>query len=412
MRFIHTADWHLGRLFHGQHLTEDQAVVLDQLVGLAHEARPDVIVVAGDIYDRAVPPPEAVELLDDVLSRLVLDLRIPVILIAGNHDSPNRLNFGARLLAGRRLYVCGNLPRQPALATFHDTTGPVHFLSVPYAEPATVRQCLECPAVTDHNSAMAHYLDYARTNAITPNTRTILIAHAFVAGGSECESERPLSVGGAGTVDPACFAGFHYVALGHLHCRQPIPSTPGGYCGSLMKYSFDEADQPKGAFVVDMDAAGNCTQEFIPLKPRRDVRRITGRLADLLNGPTNASENRDDYLEVTLLDEGVVLDAIGRLREVYPNVLSLARAASSEGPDDPHARPDVRRMDDAQLFAAFYRHVRGADLTETQRQAFATVADDLLRRQREADAVASCNGNGKHAAPEDAAENVPVPLRV
>ena len=411
MRFIHTADWHLGRLFHGQHLTEDQAVVLEQLVGLAREAAPDVIVVAGDIYDRAVPPPEAVELLDDVLSRLVLDLKIPVVLIAGNHDSPNRLNFGARLLAGRRLYVCGNLPRQPNLATFHDGAGPVQFLSVPYAEPATVRQCLDCADVTDHNTAMAHYLDNARTNAITPGIRSVLIAHAFVAGGSECESERPLSVGGAGTVDPACFHGFHYVALGHLHCRQPIPGTPGGYCGSLMKYSFDEADQAKGAFVVDMDAAGNCTQEFIPLKPRRDVRRISGRLADLLTGPIDASDNREDYLEVTLLDEGVVLDAIGRLREVYPNVLSLARAAPAQSPDDPHARPDVRRLDDAQLFAAFYRHVKGADLTEPQRLAFATVADDLLRRQREADAAGPA-GNGKYAAPEEAAETVPVPLRV
>src|SRR5688572_33301040 len=130
MRFIHTADWHLGRLFHGQHLTDDQRHVLDQFVDVARDARPDVIVVAGDIYDRAVPPPEAVELLDDVLSRLVLDLKVPVVLIAGNHDSPNRLNFGARLLAGRRLYVTGNLPRQPAVAVFDDTAGPVHFVAV------------------------------------------------------------------------------------------------------------------------------------------------------------------------------------------------------------------------------------------------------------------------------------------
>src|SRR5688500_15458769 len=162
MRFIHTADWHLGRLFHGASLVNDQAHLLDQLVDLARDAKPDVVIVAGDVYDRAVPPPDAVQVLDDALSRLVLDLKVPVVLIAGNHDSPGRLNFGSRLLAGRRLYVTGHLPPQCEPLVLEDGHGPVHFYPIPYAEPSTVRQCLECPEITDHNAAMAAALDRIR----------------------------------------------------------------------------------------------------------------------------------------------------------------------------------------------------------------------------------------------------------
>src|SRR3954471_23370230 len=162
MRFLHTADWHLGRLFHGASLVNDQAHVLDQVIDVAREAKPDVILVAGDIYDRAVPPPEAVELLDEVLSRLVIDLKIPVVLIAGNHDSPGRLHFGSRLLAGRRLYVTGTLSKSCEPLVLCDDAGPVHFYAVPYAEPATVRACLACDELPDHDAAMRAMLDRIR----------------------------------------------------------------------------------------------------------------------------------------------------------------------------------------------------------------------------------------------------------
>src|SRR5688572_12895100 len=258
MRFLHTADWHLGRLFHGASLVNDQAHLLDQLVEIAREAKPDVVLIAGDIYDRAVPPPEAVQVLDDVLSRLVIDLKLPVVLIAGNHDSPGRLHFGSRLLAERRLYVTGHLPPRCEALVLRDAHGPVHVYAVPYAEPSTVRQCLECPDVTDHNAAMQAVLDRIRENHPAVE-RSIVVAHAFVAGGRECESERPLSVGGAGTVDAGAFAGFHYTALGHLHSPQVLAGCNARYSGSLMSYSFDESGQSKGLYVVEMDGAGACT---------------------------------------------------------------------------------------------------------------------------------------------------------
>ena len=413
MRFIHTADWHLGRLFHGLHLTDDQRHVLDHFVALAKDASPDVILVAGDIYDRAVPPPEAVELLDDVLSRLILDLGIPVILIAGNHDSPNRLNFGARLLAGRKLFVTGNLPPQTQPVELYDAHGPVYFYPVPYAEPATVRQCLDCADAVDHNSATGQVLH--RIRASHPcGQRSVVIAHAFVAGGSECESERPLSVGGAGTVDATHFAGFSYAALGHLHCPQSLNDGQTRYAGSLLKYSFDEADQSKGVYVVEMATDGSCACEPVEVPPRRNVRRISGRLNDLLLG-----QRTDDYLEVTLLDEGVVLDPMGRLRDVYPNVLHVTRAeaaAPTEGASNLR-RPDLRCLSDVDLFRSFYRHVRNTDLSPAQEAAFVAVAEDLLRREREAQPAPPPSSTpapappGIPAAPELPA-SVPAPRKV
>lgn len=381
MRFIHTADWHLGRLFHGASLVDDQAHLLNQLVDLARDAKPDVVLVAGDVYDRAVPPPDAVQVLDDVLSRLVLDLKVPVVIIAGNHDSPGRLNFASRLLAGRRLYVTGHLPARCEPLVLEDGHGPVHFYSVPYAEPSTVRQCLECPQIADHDAAMAAVLD--RVRATHPaGARSVVIGHAFVAGGRECESERPLSVGGAGTVDASRFAGFHYAALGHLHCPQSLAGGTVRYCGSLMKYSFDESDQTKGVNLVEMDGSGACAVETIALRPRRDVRRVSGPMADLLSGATDVGA-KDDYLEVMLLDTGPVLDAMGRLRDAYPNILHVRRPDHEPGTAAASDRPNVRAMDDAQLFKAFYAHVTGAEPSAEQEEAFVQIVDELRRRERE-----------------------------
>ena len=381
MRFIHTADWHLGRLFHGASLVDDQAHLLSQLVDLARDAKPDVVLVAGDVYDRAVPPPDAVQVLDEVLSRLVLDLKLPVVIIAGNHDSPGRLNFGSRLLAGRRLYVTGHLPPQCDPLVLTDGHGPVHFYAIPYAEPSTVRQCLECPEVTDHDAAMRAVLGRIRS-AHPAGARSVVIGHAFVAGGRECESERPLSVGGAGTVDASCFAGIHYTALGHLHCPQVLGRGTVRYCGSLMKYSFDESDQTKGVHVVEMGGDGACNVETIALRPRREVRRIAGPFAELLAGEAGG-DSKNDYLEVMLLDPGPVLDAMGRLRDVYPNVLHIRRPEHEPGSAQASDRPNVRTMDDAQLFKAFYAHVTGGDLSAEQEAAFAQIVDDLRRRERE-----------------------------
>jgi exonuclease SbcD len=403
MRFIHTADWHLGRVFHGVHLTEDQAVALERLVEIVKETRPDAIVVAGDIYDRAVPPPDAVELLDDVLSRLVLDLKIPTILIAGNHDSPGRLAFGSRLLGEQKLHVAGPMKAVCRPVEIADAHGTVAFYPLPYAEPAAVRACLGGDGtVIDHESAMRALVrgieSAARGEAGGERSRRdgsagrrVIVGHAFVAGGSSCESERPLTVGAAGTVPADAFAGFNYTALGHLHSAQSLAGGTVRYSGSILKYSFDEAGHRKGINLVEMDARGACTVEQIALPPRRDVRRISGFFSELLKGPT-AGESKEDYVQATILDAGPILDAMPRLRESWPNILHVERPNRIAGGAAPGSRPNARQTNEVDLFAHFFEHVTGEAMSAGQMEEFEGVVNRMNLGGREEAAITSRNG--------------------
>lgn len=384
MRFIHTADWHLGRLFCGVHLTADQAHVLDQLVQLVGDTRPDALLISGDIYDRAVPPPEAVELLDDTLCRLVLGCRVPVVMIAGNHDSPQRIGFGARLLADRGLHVFGTLSPEPGCVQFEDDDGPVRVYALPYAEPSVVRGCLGLSeGVRDHDSATRALCRRIRDDRACAGARTILVAHAFVSGGSESESERPLAVGGAFAVDPAAFDGFDFVALGHLHRPQATATRAASYAGSLLKYSFSEANHHKSVSVVEMGSDGACTVERVPLAPRRDVRCVEGLLKDILRGPQDGA-NPDDYLLVRLLDRGAILDALGKLREVYPNVLHVERPELTVDGRSGSGPADHRRLSDAEMFQSFFRDTTGDELSADELDAYTTVVNEMRQREREA----------------------------
>jgi exonuclease SbcD len=373
VRFIHTADWHLGRLLHGLHLTEDQSHVLEQLIALVREAKPDALIVAGDIYDRAVPPPDAVELLDHVLSEVVLGAGVPVVLIAGNHDSPERLGFASRILTERGLHLFGAPAHPCGHVGFNDEHGPVHVYALPYADPPVVRECLAAPELTTHQDAMDACVGRIR-NAHPAGERSVVVGHAFVAGGEGCESERALTVGGSGQVDAAAFAGFDYVALGHLHRPQSLAEGKVRYSGSLLKYSFSEAAHTKGVHVVEMGPGRACRVEDVPLTPRRDLRRLRGRFEELLGPPRG---NRDDYLLVELEDEGPVLDAVARLRDIYPNLLHLDRLALSRGAAVPHPRPDHRVLGDQDLFARFFLDVTEVEITRPQRDVFAGVLERM-----------------------------------
>ncbi|ABZ84158.1 exonuclease sbcd [Heliomicrobium modesticaldum Ice1] len=384
MRILHTADWHLGRIFHQVHMTEDQAAVLDQFIDLIKDRRPHAVIVAGDIYDRSVPPVDAVRLLDEVITRILLDHRTAVIMVAGNHDSADRLGFGNRLFAGRGFHLFGRLDRDMAPIPVEDETGPVWFCPIPYAEPALVRETFGSSpeAVRGHNEALRVLADHmsARTPA---GARRIAVAHAFVTGGEQSESESFLTVGGAGTVDGSIFEGFHYTALGHLHRPQHCGHDRIRYSGSLLKYSFSEADHQKGITFVELDGAGQITAcESIALTPRRDVRRLEGYLNDILKGAA-PGENRQDYVMVTLLDEGAILDPIGKIRQVYPNVLHIQRTFLERGSGAVRSVGDHRRLDDLDLFASFMEQVTGSPLDEEGRQVAADVIDDVLGRCRE-----------------------------
>jgi exonuclease SbcD len=382
MRFIHTADWHLGRIFHGVYLTEDQAHVLEQLLDLVKETRAEALLVSGDIYDRAVPPPEAIKLLDDVVSRLVLGLKIPVVLIAGNHDSPHRLGFASRLLAAQNFYMVSLLSPHPEAIILEDRHGPVHLYAFPYAEPAVAREHLQAEHLHDHQAAMRYCCELVQGSQ-SPGRRQILLAHAFVSGAEESESERPLSVGGAGCVEASCFDGFHYVALGHLHRPQAIGAGQVHYAGSLLKYSFSEAPHTKSVNLVEMDAAGVRKVERLPLTPLNDVRCIQGTLKEILETEPDPAGRRD-YLKVTLLDREPVLDAMGKLRLVYPNVLQIDRPHLFEDGVIQGGGGDHRHLTDLDLFRAFFHQVTGTELTPEQTEAYVSIVEQLRQREREA----------------------------
>lgn len=377
MRILHTSDWHLGRILHGLHLTDDQSFVLAQLVDLAGDERVDAVVIAGDIYDRAVPPPEAVSLLSETLSRLSLDLKIPVLMIAGNHDSPDRLHFGSRLLARANVHSIGVLDAQPqnASVVLYDEHGPVDFYLVPYIEPPVVRQLSGESEIHSHDAAWK-YVNSKILAAKPPGRRSVMITHAFVAGGLESESERPLSVGGSGMVDSAAFKGFDYVALGHLHRPQESGAANIRYSGSLMKYSFSEANQEKSVVLIDMDREGNVRTETRSLSVRRDLREISGYLNELLQNPERFGA-KDDFLSINLKDEAPVFDAMGRLRLVFPNVLQIQRPALSPRESGGELRRDHRKVSDLDLFASFYNYVTNQEPDQKRLDTFAAAVNEL-----------------------------------
>jgi exonuclease SbcD len=382
MRFLHTADWHLGRLFHQVHLTEDQDAVLRQLIAIARDARVDAVVVAGDVYDRAVPPPEAVRLLDDVLAELLIGAKIPVIVTAGNHDSPERLAFASRLLSAQGLHLFGLPSKDLAPVVLADAYGPVAFYVAPYAEPALVRERLDAPGAIDHDSAMDAMLSSLLT-AHPPNGRAVFVGHAFVQGGTGSDSERPLSVGGAGTVNGARLAPFCYAALGHLHRPQTVGRESTRYAGSLLKYSVDEIGQDRSVTIVDVDAAGRVTTEGVLLRPRRELRRIEGTLDELLRGEgAGTGGSRDDYIVARLTDPHPVLDPAARLRRIYPNLLTIERLESTIA-GEIAASGDKRGLDHDTLFELFFKDMMGEEATAAHLDIFRDVAARVSGRDRE-----------------------------
>lgn len=381
MRFIHTADWHIGRQFHNVSLIDDQAHVLEQLIDLVRDSQAEALVIAGDIYDRAVPPADAVRLLSVTLSRIVLGLKVPVVVIAGNHDSPERIGFASEMLSAQGLHLAGPLgcPIRPVI--LNDQAGPVAFYPIPYAEPAVVRERFDADNVHNHNASMSAVVASIKAG-MAAGARAVGIAHCFVAGGEVSDSERPLTVGGAENVDAANFAPFCYTALGHLHRPQAITDRIA-YSGSLLKYSFSEVTHAKSVTLVDINASGACQTERIPLSPRRDLRIVEGALADVLQGPRDG-ENREDYLLVRLSDKQAILDAMGQLRTVYPNVLHLERPGLFHEGEVRRPGKEQLARSERELFGSFFEQMTGDPLTEGQAAMFIKTVDELRAKDREA----------------------------
>src|SRR5690625_2594226 len=278
MKFFHTADWHLGKLVQGVHMTEDQNIVLQQFIATIEEEKPDAVIIAGDLYDRPIPPTEAVQLLDDVLSTIVLDLHTPVLAIAGNHDSPSRLHFANKLMKEKGFHIIGHMSDQLEPVILHDDFGEVHVHLVPYCDPSVVRYLYADDSIQTHDDATKRIVEEIKST-MDKTARHIYVGHAFVTpyGQEEentSESERPLSIGGAEFVHASHFADFDYTALGHLHRAHYVQQENIRYAGSLLKYSISEANHQKGFYIVEMDDEGETTLEKRIFTPRRDMRRV------------------------------------------------------------------------------------------------------------------------------------------
>lgn len=375
MRILHTADWHLGRQLYDRRLIEDQAHALGTIIEICQQERPEAVVVAGDVFDRSVPPHEAVTLLDWALSEIALGLGIPTLLIAGNHDSPERLGFGSKLLTAGNVHVRGPLHPDHAPIVLSDAHGPVAFHLVPYVEPPVAREVLRDASLATHQDVMTRIVaDVWQHHPC--GARSVLVGHAFVDGGIDGESERPLSIGGADRVLKNTFDGFDYVALGHLHRPQPL------YSGSLLKYAFDEAGCAKSVTMVEMDACGRCATERLPLPALRDLRALEGTIAEII-ASAGADPRRDDYVMARLTDAAPVIDAMARLREVYPNALHVERPGLRTATTASAGRHHAKRSPVA-LFESFYAAVMQEEIDPAMCCHVGATVEGLEAKLREA----------------------------
>jgi DNA repair protein SbcD/Mre11 len=378
LKFIHTGDWHLGKLVHGIYMTEDQRFLLNQFFDVVAEENPDAVVIAGDLYDRSVPPIDAVELLDEILFKINVELNIPVVAIAGNHDSAERLSFGSSWYRHNHFYLTGKLT--PDLQPVQ--VNGVNFHLVPYAEPGQVRHLLDDPSISSHQDAMKALIGKIEENMNT-NEPNVLVGHAFVLGGETCESERTLSVGGSGCVTSDLFAPFSYTALGHLHSPDAIRHDKIKYSGSLMKYSFSEAKQRKSISIIEMNENGSFDIRQRTLNPRQDMREVAGYLEELLDPQFYEKQKVDDYLKVTLHDGGSLIDPIGKLRQIYPNVLHLERKIESVDQKQLSNFNSFKddKKSEIDLFEHFYREMTTAEFTDEKREIMSGIMNKVLKAE-------------------------------
>lgn len=393
MKIIHTGDWHIGKIVNEFSMIEDQRYILSQLLELIREEKPDALVIAGDLYDRSIPPVEAVELLDEVFSKILLELKTPILAIAGNHDSAERLSFGSKIFTSNGLHIAGVFDKEPKKVMLQDEHGHVSFYLVPYEDPKAVKHIFDDNEIACHDDAMRKIVEKIKASR-QEEERTVLIAHGYVtfmkevAADSEAEgirgglevsdSERPLSIGGTDLISGEHFEGFTYTALGHLHGPQKVGSDRIRYSGSLLKYSFSETKHRKGVTLVEIDDNGQVLVNHRELMPRRDMRLIKGPLAELISQEVYSKENVEDYIYAVLTDEEELIDPISKLRAVYPNIMGLHR-------EDKVIRENTRTSASSgyksksklQLFEEFYKSIVGRELTEDKLDLLKTVIEDV-----------------------------------
>ena len=378
MKFLHLADLHLGKRVNGFSMLEDQAHILRQILAILDDEQPDGVLIAGDVYDKSVPSVEAVELLDGFLTELRAR-GVPVLLISGNHDSPERLAFGGRVMDSCGIHISPVYDGALAPVTLHDEFGPVHVWLLPFVKPAHVRRWFLDADIESYTDAVAEAVAHMD---IDTAARNVLVTHQFVTGGTRSGSEE-LSVGGTDNVDSGVFAPFDYVALGHLHGAQHIGSETIRYAGSPLKYSFSEARQHKSVTVVTLGEKGDVQVRTVALTPLRELREIRGSYDELTaRSFYEHTTYRSDYLHLILTDEQDVFDAMSRLRTIYPYLMTLdydnARTRAAGGMSVP---AETERRTPLELFEALYQRQNHRPMSEVQRAYIAQLMEQIMEVQ-------------------------------
>ena len=409
MRFLHTADWHLGRIFYGQYLTDDQAHVLEnQFFSILKDEKIDGILLAGDVFDRAVPPIEAIELWDSIITRLAMDYKVPLFVVSGNHDGAERLEVGRSMLSQSGIHIWGSPHHALQPFEFEGADGKVAICPMPFSEPRRIGDALglspneskpvdidmtedslfsyvdtnkqETVSLNLHNyDQMYHAWSNHLRNQVPKGMRSIAISHAFVMGGDVGGSERTLSIGGSEQVSPQVFKDFHYTALGHLHGPQRMGADYIRYSGSPLKYSFDEHTQKKSFTIIDMDAKGNVDISTIPVEAKRDVVILEGYFEDLLNNKELQAKHKDDYVQARLLDTMPIMDGMAKLRQVYHRCMTIDLVGRVATPMADMDEAVFKELNERELFNQFAETVWKEPLTEREQQYINSVWDRILK---------------------------------
>lgn len=363
MKLIHLSDLHIGRRVNEVSMLEDQEYILLQILQIIDEEQADAVLIAGDVYDKSVPSAEAVTLFDDFLCRLA-KREIPVLIISGNHDSPERLAFGSRVLELGGIHISPVYDGTVRSITLSDEHGEVVFWLLPFLKPAHVKRFYPDSGIESYTDAVRAAVEKMD---IDTAKRNVLLTHQFVTGASTCESEE-ISVGGSDNVDAAVFADFDYVALGHIHGPQNIGSNKIRYCGTPLKYSFSEEAHHKSVTVIKLGKKGELELQLRPLTPKHDLRSIRGRFEELMNKSFYEGTAADDYLHIILTDEEDVPEAIGKLRVIYPNLIKLSYDNTRTRVDQIiDGAEDVQRKSPLELFDELYELLNNQPMSEEQR---------------------------------------------
>lgn len=373
MKFIHLSDLHLGKRLYEFSMIDDQEYILDQILKIIDENGVNGVLIAGDIYDKPVPSAEAVMLFDRFLTGLK-DRKLEVFVISGNHDSKERLAFGSEIMRHSGIHLSPVFAGEILPEVTEDEYGPLNIWMMPFLRPADVRHFFPEEKIESYNDAVHTVV---RNMQIDRDERNLMIAHQFVTGALRSDSE-DISVGGLDNVDRTAFESFDYTALGHIHSPQKISGVTARYCGAPLKYSFSEAEQQKSVVLIDCKEKGNLSMQQIPLKPRREMREIRGSYEELTSKKNYENTDTDAYLHVTLMDDGDIHDAVGRLRTIYPNIMLLdydnrrtrsVGAAEWEAPEE-----EISEID---FFEKLFKLQNDRTMDEEERQIIAGALEEI-----------------------------------